>query len=86
MSAYLAQSLLRLAQHLASSEVDGGGLCHIVCSTGERCEEPDAAIRWENGFADIVCEHHAQAARYRDALVVYPALNDGTTHASEAKP
>lgn len=54
--------LQRFAQHLASELVDGGGWCHLAKESGGRCKEPDAAVRWENGFADVVCEHHAETA------------------------
>lgn len=71
-------ALLRLAQHLTTELVDGGGWCHVATRKGERCKEPDAAVRWEDGFADIVCEMHAESARERGALVVYPRRHDGT--------
>lgn len=70
--------MLRLTQHLASELVDGGGWCHLSVGEGTRCKEPDVAVRWEDGFADVVCEMHAETARQRGALVVYPKRHNGT--------
>ncbi|MUL61067.1 hypothetical protein B5P44_00515 [Mycobacterium sp. CBMA 213] len=74
-------------------------LAHLVSvAIGERCEltaEPSAhrqlgrcaseavAIRWEDGFADDVCDRHAQLARERGALVIAPQRHNGETR-SEA--
>lgn len=80
---------LRLAEHLAS--VAMGERCDLVAFSGEandfenrrdhrgRCPRPAVAIRWEAGFADDVCDRHAQAATERgSALIVRPKRHDGT--------
>lgn len=69
-----------LAQHLA---VITERYCEVTGSpeTGQRrdggCSEHPVAIRWEHGFADEVCEHHAATAVARGALVVPRAVLPG---------
>lgn len=71
----------RLAQHLA---VITERHCEVTGSpeTGQRadggCSGRAVAIRWEHGFADEVCEHHAATASARGALVIRPRRHDGT--------
>lgn len=84
-----ADSVLRLAQHLAS-EILGGGRCKLIAIAGQeneyepwsedygRCPHPVVALRWEDGFADEVCEQHADEAEGRGAIVVRPLRHDGT--------
>lgn len=69
--------LLALTQRLVSEVVDGCGWCHLTRDDGGRCKEPDVAVRWEDGFMDVVCERHAERARERGALVVYPPGKEG---------
>lgn len=67
---------LRFAQHLAHEtitprcEVTGDG------PSGE-CPEDAVAIRWEGGFADSVCQRHAETATERGAVVVYAKRHSG---------
>jgi len=74
-------SLLRFAQHLASESI--AGRCDIASQNSDdgRCQGQAAGIRWENGFADAVCEKHAASASERGAFVVTPKWHDGTTEA-----
>lgn len=82
----LAQRLARLAQHLASEVVGGpGGRCEVTADDQDprhasrgRCSRHAVAIRWEAGFADVVCREHAATAAGRGAVVVYPLRHDGT--------
>jgi hypothetical protein len=72
-------ALLRFTQHLVSEMADGGGRCSLTDGIGGRCKGADDAMRWEDGFADVICEQHAESARQRGALVVYPHRHDGST-------
>lgn len=46
--------------------------CELVGRSGSgRCIEPAVAVRWEDGFLDEVCEHHAHRAAARGAVVVW---------------
>jgi hypothetical protein len=68
---------LRFVQHLVS-EVLASGDCEIATAGGSgRCIEDAVAVRWEHGFADQVCEHHAQTSIARGALVVFAKRHDG---------
>jgi len=73
-----ARNVLRLAQHLLSeiSHADLGR-CELAIQDGSRCDERANAVRWEDNFADLVCEAHARSAVARGALVVYPKRHDG---------
>lgn len=83
-----AESLLRLAQHLATQIV--GGRCDLTAFPEDRdrkeawrenqgrCPGDVVAIRWEDGFADKVCERHAAEAESRGVIVVRPQRHDGT--------
>lgn len=84
-------ALLRLAEHLTSECITPGvGRCSLVAAPGVpdhdeawpedrgRCPGLMAAIRWEDGFADEVCERHAAEAEKRGAVVVRPRRHDGT--------
>lgn len=76
--------ILRLAQHLASEVVTGG--CEVTASPAPgRCPHQAVALRWEDGFADAVCERHAADADQRGALVVRPHRHDGTRAVEEAQ-
>lgn len=66
----------RLAAHLASEVLGTVGQCSIASVT-DRCEEQAVAVRWEDGFADEVCELHAEAARERGAIVIEARRHDG---------
>jgi hypothetical protein len=71
-------TILRLAEHLASEAMLHG--CEITASPNDAddyCAHDAVAIRWENGFADSVCEYHANRAAERGALVVYPKRHNG---------
>ncbi len=66
------------AQLLAPS--DG---CELVAEPGEgfksgakrgRCRGKAVGVRWEDGFADDVCERHAVSAEGRGAVVVRRAI------------
>lgn len=75
------ERLLRLAQHLAWADIDGrvDQDCEVATQGGEgRCIERAVAIRWEQGFADRVCEQHALSAATRGAVVVYAKRQDGS--------
>lgn len=90
-----ANEILRLAQHLVSETV--AGRCKLTAFPGEarereewkenrgRCPHDAVAIRWEDGFADAVCERHAVNAEDRGALVVRPERHDGNTAAEETR-
>ncbi len=49
-----------------------------------RCSGLAAAVRFEDGFADEVCEKHAENARQRGAVVIEPRRADGTVPALSA--
>lgn len=70
----------RLAQHLASEHIESR--CEVTMPNSPhpapRCRGRATAIRFESGFADSVCGHHAQRARDRGSLVVTPKRHDGT--------
>lgn len=68
---------LRLAQHLVSMVLSSED-CEIATQGGAgRCLDDAVAVRWEHGFADQVCEHHAQTAIERGAVVVFAKRHDG---------
>jgi hypothetical protein len=68
---------LRLAQHLVSEMLSGED-CEIATQGGVgRCIENAVAVRWDHGFADMVCDHHAQTAAERGAVVVFAKRHDG---------
>jgi len=75
------ESVVRFAAHLASHTV--GRQCELTALPGDvepygQCSGDAVAIRWEDGFADDVCEPHAQRVRNGDgALVVYPVRHNG---------
>lgn len=73
--------LLRLAQHLASRERDQWSTPTCELTTKEdsgRCRGEAVGVRWEDGFADLVCEGHAEDAEARGAIVVRARRHDGT--------
>lgn len=73
--------MLRFTQHLVDQydPIDHGVDCEVATQSGAgRCIETAVAVRWENGFADAVCDHHAETAKGRGALVVYPRRHDGS--------
>ncbi len=61
------EAVLRIAEHLTGKAI--GGRCEIA-DYGDRCTGGAVAIRWEDGFADDVCERHATNAADRGALVI----------------
>lgn len=74
------ESVSRLAAHLASEAV--GQCCELTAertSPGNlgRCAGDAVAVRWADGFADDVCEPHAEQARCAGALVIYPLRHNG---------
>ena len=75
------QHVERFVEHLVSEVM--GDHCALVAESGVtprnrgRCAEPAVAIRWEDGYADDVCENHATAAARRGALVVRPKRHNG---------
>jgi hypothetical protein len=88
---------VRLAQHLATEAHTMR--CELVALKGEedwheawpenrgRCKGDTVAVKWEDGFADSVCERHARNAEERGALVVWPKRHDGKPEpAPEGKP
>ena len=87
---------LRLAAHLLDDNMRTR--CDLTAEPGEadederprrnrgRCPGVSVGVRWEDGFADVVCEQHAQNAEARGALVVRPKRHDGTTDAPAARP
>lgn len=80
-----ALDLLRLAQHLLSEiKHTDLGRCELADKGGDRCEERASAVRWEDNFADLVCEDHARNATARGVLVVYPNRHDGQPLAKTA--
>lgn len=77
------ESVSRFAAHLASETVCGR--CEFTELPGDvdragRCTGDAVAVRWEDGFADDVCERRAESARNDDgALVIYPLRRNGET-------
>jgi hypothetical protein len=72
-------TLRRLAEHLASEVADARSRCELTTDTGSgRCKGGAAAVRWEAGFADVVCQHHADTATERGAVVVQMRRHDGS--------
>lgn len=70
--------LFRLVEHLVSEVLDGED-CEVATQGGAgRCIEEAVAVRWESGFADKVCEAHAESAADRGAVVAYGRKHDGT--------
>ena len=70
--------LFRPVEHLASMVLDGED-CEVATQGGAgRCIEEAVAVRWEKGFADRVCEHHAERAADRGAVIAYGRRHDGT--------
>lgn len=75
------RSIQRLAEHLVSEVM--GDRCTIVGESGAaranrgRCDGQAVAIRWEDGFADDVCELHAAAAIGRGSQVIRPKRHNG---------
>lgn len=74
------RTIHRFAEHLASESM--GEYCALVDSgpgraKRGRCSGQAVAIRWEDGFADDVCELHAAAALGRGSLVIRPKRHNG---------
>lgn len=75
------ERLLAAAQHLTEEVLSQRlvNICDLTAVKGSGpCLRRSVAIRWEDGFADLVCEHHAQTARDRGALVIFPKRHDGS--------
>lgn len=82
-----ADSLTRLAQHLASELLDPDGRCALTHAGGSgRCDGNVVAVRWCDGFADEVCQVHAARAASHGITVVYPQPHDGTTQTIKTRP
>lgn len=61
----LRAMVAHLARHAA------GERCDLTTDAGPgHCPGSVTAIRFEDGFTDAVCGHHADTARHRGALVV----------------
>lgn len=61
--------LRAMVAHLARDAA--GERCDLTTDAGPgRCPGIVTAIRFEDGFTDAVCGHHADTARHRGALVV----------------
>lgn len=79
------RSMHRFAEHLASEVM--GEHCTLVAdssthhATRGRCTGQAVAIRWEDGYADDVCELHAAAASGRGSLVIRPKRHNGDASA-----
>lgn len=79
-----ARSLSLAAAHLAHLVLTDAR-CDVLAGGDNpagrgRCRDHAVAVRWENGFADLVCELHANNAATRNgALVIRPRRHDGTT-------
>ncbi|SIC07363.1 Uncharacterised protein [Mycobacteroides abscessus subsp. abscessus] len=73
-------TIRRLAEHLASESIRG--YCELTALPGDfsrdgACHEKAVAIRWVDGFADSVCEQHAERVKADGALVIYPKRHNG---------
>lgn len=67
----------RLIQHLVSEATTVH--CELVDrGQSRRCRESALAVKWEDGFADFVCEAHAAGATERGALVFHARRHDGS--------
>lgn len=63
----------RFAEQLASLALDEYcGLIALPDYPPDPCRNKATAIRWEDGFADSVCDQHAARTLERGGLVVYP--------------
>ena len=85
-------ALLRLAEHLASEaySTGNGTRCDLTAYPDQpehleawredhgRCKDEVVGVRWEDGFADKVCERHAENAESRGVDVVRPRRHDGS--------
>lgn len=88
---YDAATLVRAAQALVDEIIIvGAGRCDLTADPGDpglryddmdrrrgRCSRPLAAIKWEDGFLDKVCEEHAVSAERRGAHAFRPVRHDG---------
>lgn len=67
----------RFAEHLVHNSL--GSRCELTSFVdSSRCSGEAVAIRWEAGFADDVCQDHAETAIKRGAAVVFARHHDGT--------
>lgn len=67
----------RFTEHLVHNSL--GSRCELTSFVdSSRCTGKAVAIRWEAGFADDVCEDHAETAIKRGAVVVFARHHDGT--------
>ena len=82
-------SMHRFAEHLVSEAM--GDRCTLAGdsdaadSNRGRCTDQAVAVRWEDGFADDVCERHAAAAIGRGSLVIWPQRHNGES-LTESQP
>jgi len=66
-----AEALTGLTRALMTRIVASWSTCELVDRAGyDRCKDPVAAARFEDGFLDLVCTDHADSAEERGALVV----------------
>jgi hypothetical protein len=75
------KALGTLLQELVHQVV--GGECEIAGDNDWACRSGSVAIRWEDGFIDSVCDRHAESAKERGALVIYPKQASGDTFVSQ---
>lgn len=73
-------TIRRLAEHLASESIRS--YCELTALPGDisrdgACNEKAVAIRWADGFADSVCEQHAERVKADGALIIYPKRHNG---------
>lgn len=74
------ESVGRFAAHLATEAV--GRRCELTALAGDvdrdgRCTGAAVAVRWADGFADDVCELHAERVRDDGAMVICPLRHNG---------
>lgn len=69
-----AERELEAARHLIATMLDDGGRtvrCQLTNDKGtDRCAGKAAAVKWEDGFRDYVCDEHATNAEARGATLV----------------
>jgi len=71
-----AATLRRLAAHLATEVIGEDTRCTVAVDDG-RCPNEARAVRWEDGYADAVCELHSATAQARGAVVVDAERHNG---------
>lgn len=71
-----ADTLRRLAAHLATEVISEDPRCTVAADDG-RCPHEARAVRWEDGYADAVCELHSATAQARGAVVIEAERHNG---------